>query len=507
MLSWIHHKGLGTKKRAIGIDVTPYCIRALQITEQAGQLTIEKVFSVPAQRQSDTPSSVLQQLTEHCGFDCRAPVAVAMPYNTVFYREVETDSLVSEPLLQPDMSGLDNNFPIPMDQMIAQTCNEQPPSDGTSSQLVAATDRDSVQQRLDHLSDLHIAPNLVESEIFAVRAAALANYPGLRSGRHVIVYVDQCHLSLIVSEDNKVLLVRNTPITLRTKRQADISRELKEAEFISHEVRMTWQRSFEDKIDNNAKVLISTEHEFSKGLVAYVEGELRCPTKLLDPCCHIQCVPGLDVGCEMVIAEGLAIRMLAPDRIAGVNFLEGRQSADDSPVNLRREVSLYGALLLAVVIVWIIGLVTELSSLESKYSSVKADITQAFQQVAPEETNMGVPVVQLTEKIEALERDQQRFSHYRVGISPLTILHGLSTSRSPSSHIRLSNLLIAGDSVTIHATCSSFDEPYQWQQELAKLAIFSEVEIQNPQRDRKADIVAFKVVLTVKKVQRHDSSQ
>ena len=145
---------------------------------------------------------------------------------------------------------------------------------------------------------------------------------------------------------------------------------------------------FEEGIDNNTEVLIPTEHEFSKGLVAYVEGELRCPTKLLDPCARIQYLTGLDVGCEMVIAEGLAIRMLAPDRVAGINFLEGRQSKDDSPVSLRKEISFCGTLLLAIVIVWIIGLATELSSLESKYSNVKADIEQAFRQLAPEENNI-----------------------------------------------------------------------------------------------------------------------
>jgi hypothetical protein len=499
MLSWIHHRRLRTKKRAIGIDITPHCIRALQITEQAGQLTIEKVFSAPTQRHSDAPSSVLQQLTEHGGFDWHAEVAIAMPHNAVFYREVETDSSISEPLQQTDMSGLDNNFPIPPDQIIAQTCNEQEQADGASSQLVAATDRDSVQERLDRLSGLQIAPNLVESEIFAVRAAALANYPSMRLGRYVIVYVDQSHLSLLVLEDSKVLVVRNTPITVRTKRQADISREQKEAEFISHEVRMTWQRIFEDGIDNNTEVVIATEHSFSKGLVAFVEGELRCPTKRLEPCGRIQYLPGVEVGCEMVIAEGLAIRMLAPDRVAGVNFLEGRQGEHDAPVNLRKEASFCGALLLAILTVWIIGLVTELSSLESQYSSVKADIKQTFRQLAPEENNIVNPVVQLTQRIEALEQEQLRFSQYRLGNSPLTVLHGLSTSRPPSSHIRLNNLLVAGESVSVQATCSSFDEPYQWQRELERTSEFTGIEIQNPQRDSKTEEIEFKIILKAEK--------
>ncbi len=507
MLARIHHRGSKKGRRAIGVDITPYCIRALQMSELAGQLTIESVFSAPTQRHSDTPTSVLQQLTEHYGFDWRAEVAVAMPHNTVFYREVETESPTLDSLQQSDLSGLDNNFPIPMGQMISQTCNEQDPSVGTSLQLVAATDRDSVQQRLDHLSDLQVTPNLMESEIFALRAAALANHPDMRSGRNVIAYIDQCHLSLAVLEDSKILIVRNTPITLRSKRQSDASREHRKAEFVSHEVRMTWQKVFENEIDNYTEVLIATEHRFSTGLIADVEKELRCPTRLLDPCKRIQCSDGLDVGCEMVVAEGLALRMLAPDRVAGINFLEDFQGADDAPISPHREVSICGALLLAILIAWVIGMATELSSLESKYSSVKADIDQAFRQFAPEENNIVNPVVQLTQKIETLEQDQHLFSQYRAGMSPLTILQGISTSRPLSSHIRVNGLSIVGESVTVHATCSSFEESYQWQRQLEKTGSFSEVEILNPQRDSKTTAVKFKIVLKAEKAQRHDSSQ
>jgi Tfp pilus assembly PilM family ATPase len=507
MRTWIRHSSTKANRRSIGVDITPYCIRALQIREQADQFYIEKAFSVPTQRHSDTPIAIIRQLTEHHGFDRRLDVAVAMPHNSVFYREVKMDSCRPDQVGQPNSSGLDNHFPIPAAQMIAHTCGENDPSGDSSSQLVAATDRDSVQQRLDHLSELQITPKLIESEIFALRAAALVNYPDMRFGRYVIVYVDQCHLSLAVLEDARVLVVRNTPMTLRTKRQDDTSREQKAAEFISHEVRMTWQKVFEDEVDSNARVLIATEHTFSSSLIAYIEQELSCPTELLDPCKHIQCATDLELGCDMVIAAGLAIRMLGPDRISGVNFLEGHHPIDHAPINLRKEVAVCSTLLLAIGIAWIVGLFVELSSLESRYSSLKADIEQTFRQVAPEEKNIVSPAVQLTQKIKTLEQEQQRFSQYLVGSSPLTVLKRISMSRPSSSTIRVNNLLVAGESASVRAICSSFDEPYQWQRALKKIPGFAQVETQSPQKDGKTGKVSFKIVLSTERPGVHDSPE
>ena len=78
-------------KRCIGIDIGSSCLRAVQVSRAGKGFHIEKVFSLQTRRGSDSAPEILRSLTSKYGFDRRADVAVSMPSDAVFFRNLETD--------------------------------------------------------------------------------------------------------------------------------------------------------------------------------------------------------------------------------------------------------------------------------------------------------------------------------------------------------------------------------------------------------------------------------
>ena len=128
-------------KRCIGIDIGSSCICAVQVMRTDEGFCVEKVLGTQIRRSTDSPEEVLRLLFNRHGFDRRAEVAISMPHDAVFFRNLETDSTGLEQIREGNWSALEHNFPVGAEEIVAQVYSYNPTPDGKYSVLTAVSTR------------------------------------------------------------------------------------------------------------------------------------------------------------------------------------------------------------------------------------------------------------------------------------------------------------------------------------------------------------------------------
>ena len=496
-------------KRCIGIDIGSSCLRAVQVSRTGKDFHIEKVFSIQTRRGSDSALEILRSLTSKHGFDRRADVAVSMPSDTVFFRNLETDFAGLEQIRglskrdpkhekehPQTQSVLEHNFPIEPDEIVAQVCSYRQPSDDKYSVLVAAVKRTSLHERINTLAEAKMPHNLVEAAIFAVHSAIAVNHPEIMTGKAIIAYIDESHLNLAVTENNSILIVRNIPIVSCSSHSVD-SAQGQIAEVFSREIEITWQKVFGGAIQQDTKIYLVSRVSVSNDLEATVKESLPCQTTIVDSYAKVECSTQGNGDAEICLAEGLALRVLVPDRTAGTNFREADTANVKPTLKPKKELITCAILVAAIAVVSLLGLFMRLSHLERKYAHIKNEITQVFQAALPRENNIVSPLVQLEQELKSLREDYLLFASFSpTNLRPLEILRSITMNRPSQGNIKIDDLLITSKSVRLNGTCDSFESVYQWQRLLREIPGFTLVDVQDVQKEPKSGAVHFTMVVS-----------
>jgi Tfp pilus assembly PilM family ATPase/Tfp pilus assembly protein PilN len=484
-------------KRCIGIDIGFSYLRAVQIMRTEDQLCIEKVFGTQTRRSKDSPQEILRRLSGKHGFDHRSDVAISMSHDAVFFRNLETDVAGLEQVRQAPKSALEHNIPIEPDQIVAQACSQRRLPDDKYSVLTAAVSKTSLRDRLNILAGAKIHPNLVETAIFAIHSTIATNHPEIATGRAIIAYIDESYLTMAVTENNNILIVRNIPIASHSDNTTD-SVPGQVTEILTQEAQVTWQKVFGTDIVQETKIYLAFGGDVSGDLEAAVKESLRCQIVTVEPYARVKCSPEHNGDTAICVAEGLALRALAPEKTVGVNFLDA-DNADMKPaLDLRKELIICAALAAAIIVVSFVGLFVRLFHLESKYTNLKNEIRQVFKNTLPQEKNIVNPLVQLEQQLVSFRKDNQLFAaFYPTSLTPLKVLHNITTNTPSESNIRIDDLLITTESVRLKGTCDSFDSVYQWQRLLQQIPGFTLVEVKDPQRNPKGDAIHFTILISL----------
>jgi len=496
-------------KRCIGIDIGSSCLLAVQVSRTGEHFNIEKVFSIQTRRDSDSAPEILRSLTSKYGFDRRADVAISMPNDAVFYRNLETDVTGLEQIrglskrdpkrekehLQTQ-SVLEHNFPIEPDEIVAQVCSYRQPSGDKYSVLVAAVKRASLHERMNILAEAKMHPNLVEAAIFAVHSAIAVNHPEIMTGQAIIAYVDESYLTLAVTENNSILIVRNIPIISNSDNNVDSAQEQIE-EVLSREVEITWQKVFERAIQEDTKIYLVSRGNVSNDLEATIAANLPCQTTVVDSYEKVECSAQGDGDTEISLAKGLALRVLVPDRTAGINFREADAANVKPTLDRKKEFITCAILMAAIAVVSLLGLFVRLSYLERKYAHIKNEITQVFQAALPQEKNIVSPLAQLEQGLQSLREDYRLFAPFSpTNLGPLEVLRRITLSTPSQGNVKIDDLLITTESVRLSGTCDSFKSVYEWQRLLEEIPGFALVDVQAPQQEPKSGTVHFTIVVS-----------
>jgi hypothetical protein len=481
-------------KRCIGIDIGSSYLCAVQIAHTEGEFCIEKVLCKQIRRSTDSPVDLLKLLCSKKGFDRHAEIAVSMPHDAVFFRNLETDSVSLEQIREHNWSALEHNFPVEPDSIAAQAYSCNPLPDGKYSVLTAAAANTSLHERINIFKEVKLHPALLEAPIFAVHSTIAVNHPEIMTGRAVIAYIDERYLTLAVTREDNVLVVRSIPLIVGADSDTD-SAKAQIAELLSREIKITWRKVFASDFEEDTRIYLVTTDNSSEHLTALIQENLHCQIKIVDCYSRIKSLPEHRNDLSICVAEGLALRVLAPEQTKGINLLESVNFDAEPALNLKKELVTCTTLIGTIVIILIVGLFIRLSRLEAGYSSIKNEATEIFKTALPNE-NVVSPLVQLEQKLESFRKDSRLFASLSPAApTPLDVLLEISNQNPSQSNIEVDDILIVDNTVRINGTCSSFESAYQWQRLLEEATNFTSVEVKDVQK-QSSSTVSFTMLLS-----------
>jgi len=485
-------------KRCIGIDIGQSYLRAVQIVNTAGRFNVEKVFYRQMRRASDTPERILRMLTADYGFDRRADVAVAVPQEAVFFKKIETDKQGLANLRKSVFSLLENNFPIAPEELVIRIYSHVSKEGGRLSVLTAAVSKQSLRERIDCLSNAKLKAGLLDSAIFAIHSSITVSHPEIRSGKAVIAHIGSCCITLAVTKNGRILVVRNIPIkTDSAKQDRPVSKII--AEQLVQQSQLTWQQVFEEPIEAGLKFYVVAEENLTESLKKSVEENLSARVIIANPYAQLTVPPEYKSDPMFTIAAGLGLRLHLAEQSCGINFLGGDKEGAGAVPDVKKEAVCFVTLICAVFLVWLISLFVRLSYLEDTYAKLKNDTNAAFKEVLPQEKVIVNPLVQLEQKMHTISSDYSLFGP-TCAVGPLDVLYVLSSSIEPEWAVKIENVLITTESVRITGTSDSFESVYNLQRRLNEHRCFSAAEVKDIKTAAKGDLVRFKMVISLVKM-------
>ncbi len=487
-------------KKSIGIDIGRHHIRAVQIARTADGLRIEKTFGLQTRRSTDSPADVLRSLTLTHGFDHHAEVVVSLPAQNVFFAEVEVDGPALAKLRAGDATTIKDNFPVAGEDTIVQICSIRPTANGHRVVLAGAS-RQTIEQELGWLKEAKIRPTIIDTAVGAAHLAAATNHPEILKGTALLLCAEESMVTLAVTDEGQLVLVRNIPVAIGSGQSIDSSAQ-EWAGLLRSEIQITWRKLFGIEPDAELRLFLIAAPRMALPLAAALEEQMDCRLTSVNPYAGVVRPNEDSVGFNVCVAEGLALRTLAPDRNDRPDFCAAHSAHVKPGASLQKELALCACLCATIVVVWIVGLYVRLARLESHYEMTKAQIEQIFRQTVPEEKNVMNPTAQLKQKLDAVRAEYgmtDADSHGRA--RPLEVLYALGTHPPAEGELVLDDILITGDSVRISGSGKSFNALSQWRHTLEEIPGFQVVEAPNNNRkDNATGRVHFSLSLSCGKV-------
>ncbi len=483
-------------KRCIGIDIGHVHVCAAQVARTAEGLRLEKAFAMQTRHGTDSVPAILRSLTDAHGFDRRADVAIALPQPVFFFADIETDAGGVERIRAMDTAGLKDYFPIPADDIVAQVCSILRIEGSKSSVLVAASSRGRLREELRPLSEARIKPTGIDTPITAAHATILTNHPESATGLAIILCVDPSTLTLAVTHDGNILLVRNIPVSSSGVQDAETFAQ-QTADIVAQEIEITWRRLFGSDPDPGLRIFMIAPCQGLASLTPSIQDKTGGQVIPVNPCARVARSEDVEADLPLCVAEGLALRVLQPSQAKPIDFLAAYQARTRPRLRIKKELTVCAGLAAAAAVVWVAGLFLQLSSLESSYGQLKRQAQEVFRQAAPEEENIVDPVAQLQQRLDAFRKEAEALTGLRPGCpSPLEILYALSQNTPAATGLKLQEVLIAADSVRITGTCDKFATFSEWQRQLETLPGLRLKDVPRPAKNARTGKVEFTIFLS-----------
>jgi Tfp pilus assembly PilM family ATPase len=484
-------------RRAIGIDIGPSHLCAVQVSRIGKALCIERIFGTQIRRSTDSLSEIVRALVRKHGFSRRAPVAVSMPEEAVFFRTLDTDNAELEQMRASGLLGLDYDFPIEPDQTVAGIGSYRRSTAEKVSVLTAAVSKESLTDLLNVVRNARMRPHLIDVADFAIYAAAEQNHPGIKTGRAILVYIATSYVVLMVTEGRDILMVRHLPIVAGSGESVEADAQ-RMADVLSSEAEIVWERLFDEGLEYNTRVYLGGNGSASAALKTAIEENLQCQTTVVNPLAKMLLKDIHRVSSDILVAEGLAIRALMPDETAGVNFLEAEPAGVKPVLNVKKQVAVCTVLGAAIIVVSLIGLFLRFHRLENQYTAVKSEMKDVFQRTLPDEKNIVNPLAQLEQRLQALRKDYAAFGPIAgTSAGPLDVLQIIAVNTPMELKISLDDVQVTAQSVRLAGTSDSFESVYDWQDLLADALHSSTVDVRDVRREPDSKTVRFVLLASV----------
>jgi Tfp pilus assembly protein PilN len=467
-------------KRSIGIDINRDKISIVQLCFTGGKFSLERasVREIPKSGPSEENSTadikaVINSMLTEDDFDTSAKVTVTAPSDRVFFQNFRTDLSVNEDVQQLIKFELEDDFPIPFDELVAGICGSRELKGNDREYLIGAINRLELRGRIKTIKEAHLKCSIVTADACALYAAASINHNLIDNTPSVIIHADNSRIILAISEKGRLVCVRHFDSQDLAQAQGDTP--LTPVQLLIREIEMTLRAIFGPDTDTRRKVFISSNNKLLDDLFASLPEAMNCEVVALNPFAKIDCSeqqPNPDI----VIATGLAL--IGTNEIPDVlNFLAIDEFRSGQTVEIKRGLYIAGALILAIGALLVAMLFYELKNLENRHELVKKQIREVFIQTLPKEKKIVNALAQMNEKLETV---QTRYNALAAGMSdrvlPLRILQIISEKITPDQNIRINDISMAPKSVRLTGVAPSFESVNNLKNVLRQIPEFDEVE-------------------------------
>jgi len=474
--------------RSIGVDLRPTEVRVVQLLCSGRRVRLENACAraiggqAPAQDDTDKGSAAiaLNSLVVEEGLRARTG-AVGIPSDAVFFERHRTDLPQEDQVRQVLYFELEDEFPLPVEDMVLDICSARKLPEGGLSLLVGAAARSALREGAQALTDAGLACDLVDAEVCAVHAVIAENHPEVAQGPFVMAYVRGRRLILGVADEGSLLSARAFPVSKGPEPDGALE-EL--ASTAAREIEMTWRDLFGGSMPPATALALGGESEQLDRLAALLEERLGCAVTLLEPFARIARPDEQEASSEFTIALGLALR--AADRGAGgMNFLAADRFKANKAAALKRGLVVFAILAALLAVSWLLGLLLHLQRLEREDRRVTAEINKIFRETLPEEPNIVDPLLQLQTHLKALRAEYDSFASAAPDAqSPLRILQLISAGAPANIKVTISELSIRGRSVLLKGAADSLKSADAFKRAMQTVAEFGAIEITDINMDR-----------------------
>ena len=482
-------------KRCIGLDINTSHIHAVQLTCSNGRFHTEKTFSTPTRRENDSTSELLKTLIGRYGFDRRAPVAISTPHNDVFFRNTKKKSVPDNQPRSHETLTTDFDFPIPSRNIIIANCSPRSSVKNENSVLVTATNRKSLESHIHHLENAKMCCCLADAPIFALHTAVTTNHPQLTAHPAVIIYTDDSHIILAVTSDKDIILARNLPL-FSDPDQANVHSTEKLTQNLLQEIEISWRAAFREIIPENTNIVLAGSISKNLDLISSLQQSLNCQISTADLSAKVTSSDDSRLPPEHAIAQGLALRALAPNDTVGVNFIKVIEENTKKNLDCKKPAILSLALLATLAGAYLTGIFITKAHWENKYNNVKNEIRQVFLQRLPDQTNIVDELAQMDEKLQAMRKEYAGLQPCGIStLDPLSVLHHITANTPENLNVEIDSISVTNSSAHITAVCNSFEDAYKWEKLLQSVQPFKSVHLQSPRKQPDSNLVEFTVFI------------
>jgi len=489
-------------KRSIGIDINRDKISVVQLCFTGGKFSLERASvrkmhesgSSEEKSTTDIRALINSMLTEE-NFDMSAKVTVTAPADRVFFQNFRTDLSANEDVQQLIKFELEDDFPIPFDELVAGICGGRELKGDDREYLIGAINRSELRGRVGTIKEAHLKCSTVTADVFALYAAASLSDNLIDNTPSVIIHADNSRIILAISEKGRLVCVRH--FDSQDLAEADGDTPLTPVQVLTREIEMTLRAIFVSDTDTRRKVFISSTNKLLDDLFARLPESMNCEVVALNPFAKIDCSEQQQPNPDIVIATGLAL--IGTNEIPDVlNFLAIDEFRSDQTVEIKRGLYIAGALLLVIGALLVAMLFYELNNLENQRELVKKQIREVFVQTLPEEKKIVNELAQMNEQ---LETSQAQYNALAAGLSdrvlPLRVLQTISEKITPDQDVRINDISMAPKSVRLTGVAASFESVDNLMSLLRQVSDFNTVELLSIDVEPQSSGVRFTLSITI----------
>lgn len=484
--------------RSTGIDIAADGIRLVQISRRGGRLSLLGTYTRTMQQcersgaaggeETQNFASLLAVVIRENKLKANTAVVAGLPYEKVFFGRLRTELTKREDVRRLLKFELEDDFPLPFDDLVADICSRRRADDDTYEYLIAAASRGQINASVQMLNDAGQQCSVLSTDVCALAAVERLMPSNDDSRPRILLHADGRRAILGLLQDGAVTCARHLSCT----GDADTI-----GATLAREVELTFRGTLGRRYQHPLQIVLTGPGELVRELstrLSQATGHEVVPCELPQISKPATALDG-----QFAIALGLAL--IGLDSSDELDFLNADLSRVDRAAKSRAKRSALVSAALFAIILMLLGVRTlrQLRDLETERGQLAREIRAVYVEAFPGEKKVVNELAQMNEHLAALRKEHDTLAAVMgKRFQTLQVLHVLSEKMSSDKGIGISSFAVRDRVVRVTATGSSFESVEQFLGELRQVPDFDSVALEDAALGRGSDRPEFRPVISLK---------